>query len=272
MAATTSQLSDLAQRITRHEAELATLRKQLEGRLADLHRRREDLRTELRDVEAEIETARANGPQRPKAAPAPKKVSKPTVPPPAQPTASAFPSLPAFLVELVREAKVQPVTLGYLQQEVVRRQFPTQSKHVADMVSTRVSELVKRGRLRRGSASGGLLLAASANGKQAAASKPIVRRPKPAGRKPKAKTAPSSKGSSSPGAAGASQPPLRAVVLAVLKKAGRTLSVQEIVEGVQQAGYQSSSKSLKDLIWAHTGKYSEVERDPKGGYRLTKKG
>jgi hypothetical protein len=214
-------------------------------------------------VEAAIEAARANGPQRPKAAPTPRQVSKPTVPPPAQPAAHDFPSLPAFLVELVREAKGQPVTWGYLQQEVVRRQFPTQSKHVADMVSTRISELVKRGRLRRDPASGGLLLTASLNGKQAAASKPTAPRSRPTGRKPKAKTAPSSKGSSSPRAAGASQPPLRAVVLAVLKKAGQTLSAQELVERVQQTGYQSTSKRMNDVIWATMGKIPEVEATPR---------
>jgi hypothetical protein len=270
MATTTPKLSDLSQRISHREAELAALRQQLETRLADLNRRRQELRAELRTLEAEIEAVSPNGRPQPKAAPTPKEAPKPAVPLPAQPPKGSAPSLPEFLLQLVREAKGQPVTLAYLQQETVRRRFPTKSLHVPEMVGARVAEMRKQGRLHCDPQTGGLRVVASPNGNSASGPPTTPLRGR-AERRPKPKAATSSPTTGSPGASGASQPSLRAVLLEVLKQAGRTLSAEELAVRAQQSGYPSSHKPLKELIWRIMGRIPEAEHDPKGGYRLKKR-
>ena len=269
MATTTSELSDLARRIARQEAELAALRHQLEALLADLNRRRENLHAELRTVEAEIAVASQEG------SPTAKVASGETTAPksaalPAQETTGLTLTLAEFLMQLVGEAKGQPVSLAQLKKETVRRRYPSKSSNLPEMVGTRVGELLKRGQLHRDPDTGGLLLAASQNG-QKAAPQPTPRPKGPAGRKPR----PGAANTLTPANAGVvvqvSQPPLRAVLLAALKKAGRTMSAAELVERAQQVGYQSTSKRLKDVVWATMGKMPEVEHDPRGGYRLKKK-
>src|SRR5438132_2884708 len=51
---TALKLRDIARRIARQEAQLATLRRRLDSRLTILNRRREELRDELRNVETEL--------------------------------------------------------------------------------------------------------------------------------------------------------------------------------------------------------------------------
>jgi hypothetical protein len=269
MTTTTPKLSDLSQRIARQEAQLASLRQQLDTHLADLNRRREALRLELRAVEAELAAVSSSGPPQQKPAPAPKKATKPVVSLPAQPTKSSSPSLPEFLLQIVREAKGQPVTLAYLQQETVRRRFPTKSLHVPEMVGARVSDMVKQGRLRRDPRTGGLLVVASQNGNSASGPPTAPPRMR-ADRRPKPKPAKSSPTTQSPAGIGGNQLSLRAVLVGILKNAGRTLSAEELAARAKQAGYPSSHKPLKELIWRTMGRIPEVEHDPRGGYRLKK--
>jgi hypothetical protein len=269
MANTTQQLSDLTRRIARQEAKLTTLRHQLEKRLADLNRRRQELRVELRTVEAEIEavadssTSRANAPAMPTAA------APIEAPQAGQPTKTT--SLPAFLIELVREANGRPLTVTELQQETVQRGYPTTSKHLREMVGARVADLLKQGRLRREPQFGGLVLAASRTGRQPSA-QPTRRQLAPAGAKSKPGATKAATPSRKAAAGAGSQRSLREVVLSVLKKAGRTLSVEDLAGRVQQAGYQSASKNLKEMIGKRMGRIAEVEHDDsKGGYRLRKR-
>jgi hypothetical protein len=66
-------------------------------------------------------------------------------------------------------------------------------------------------------------------------------------------------------------PSLRSILLDLFKKNGRTLSVSELVDQVRKAGYRSQSKDIKNLLWVSLGRMPELERDPKGGYRLKKR-
>lgn len=63
---------------------------------------------------------------------------------------------------------------------------------------------------------------------------------------------------------------LRATLVDVFRKNGRTLTVSELVDQVRKTGYRSTSKDFKNLLWVSLGKIPELERDPKGGYRLRK--
>ena len=59
-------------------------------------------------------------------------------------------------------------------------------------------------------------------------------------------------------------------MLQALKKAGRTMSAEDLAAHVKQAGYQTTRKDLKEKICKMMAKVPEVERDPKDGYRLKK--
>jgi hypothetical protein len=233
---TARKVKDLVSRIAQQEAALAQLRRQLDTRLADLNRRRETLQAQLRAVESEIDAVAARGASSPAPAAAP-----------AQRPATSFPSLAEFLVQLVREANGKPVPLAVLKEQTVRRGFPSKSANLISMVEKRASELVKRGRLRR-AAGKGYLLPQGGNAQRTA----------PAAEKPK--------GPAAGGKAG--QPTLRSVLLGLLQKAGRSMSVTELAEQAQKAGYQSKSKDFRNVIWVALGNMPEAERDPRGGYRL----
>lgn len=245
--ATASRLHDLAHRIAQQETQLAALRRQLDNRLENLNRRRERLREELRTVESELEAVSQSL----------EKDAGPAAAPPAGVEAKpSGQSLSEFLVQLVGEAHGQPVALARLKEETVRRGFPSTSRDLPRMVEKRASELVQRGLLRRDPATKGYLLARGTNG----ASHPGAAKPtagKARGGADQARPSPRGK-----------QAPLREILLDLFKKSGRTMSVTELAEQALEAGYQTRSKNLKDVLWVALGKMPEIERDPKGGYRL----
>jgi hypothetical protein len=256
--AATQPLQDLAHRIARQEATLAKLRRRLDSRLADLNRRREDLRARLRAVEAEIAAASPNG----QAAEQPTPVQAP----PAQAAthsakrrARSGSTLAEFLIGLVSEGNGEPVPVATLKAETVRRRFPTSSSNIPALVETRAWDLARRGLLRRDPATGGFLLPEARNGGTATAT---TTRKRPAASKQARKGGPQARNG---------QPSLRSVLLDILKKAGRTLSAQELADQAQQAGYRSQSKDFKSVIWVAVRNMPEVEHDPEGGYRLKKR-
>src|ERR1700692_183625 len=59
----TANVQDLARRIAEQEVALTALRRQLDTRLTDLNRRREELRAELRTVKTEIDAVSQRGQQ-----------------------------------------------------------------------------------------------------------------------------------------------------------------------------------------------------------------
>jgi hypothetical protein len=254
---TTSKLQDLARRVAQQEAALAKLRGKLDARLAILNRRRETLRTDLRDVEAQIEAATPDRRTAETSPPIPATQSAPETTSPKQQTRSET-SLAAFLIGLVREGKGKPVPIATLKAETVRRGFPTTSSNLKGIVETRASELARRGLLRRDPTSGGYLLPETKSGQEAI---PTPASKSPAASKKSRKPAPQTRNG---------QPSLRSVLLGILKKVGRTLSAQELADQAKAAGYRSTSKDLRSVVWVTMRNMPEAEHDPKGGYRLKK--
>jgi uncharacterized protein YhaN len=257
---------DLAERIQQQEAELAKLRQELESRrsqLSELTRRKEELQAELAKVEKDIEAVGQVSASQPKISAARTPVitsgSKATTKP------SSEMSLPAYLVELVRQAK-GPITAKELTEAVVQNKFPTTSKNVNAMVKTRVHDLVRKGILRRAGDTAGIILAEGPRSAKHVETK--VAAPTPKNGKAKAASA---KPSASPTQAEpAKWRSLHEVLTHVLAKTSRPLTAQELAEGVTQCGYESKSKDLKNVIWVSLGKLATVERVPGEGYRLKK--
>ena len=255
---------DLAERIQQQETELANLRQELESRrsqLSELTRRKEELQAELAKVDKDIEAVGQASVPKPTVSATRTPVitgnSKATAKPPGSV------SLPAYLVHLVRQAK-GPITVKALAEDVVRNKFPTTSTNIAGMVQTRVSDLVKKGLLRRASDSSGVVLVQAPVVSKSVATKVQAASPKNGKKKvpsarPAASTVEPTKWRS-----------LHEVLTHVLAKSSRPLSAQELVEGVTQSGYESKSKDLKNVIWTSLGKLATVERVAGQGYRLKK--
>lgn len=245
-----AELTDLARLIARQTDELAALRRRLQSRLDTLEQRRESLIVELRQVEAEIESASLG--EQPQSATTTYLVPKPSVIAPVTKPRKPNLSLPEFLLGLVLEGRGSPIALATLKEETVRRKFPTSSANLPKMIEVRVHELVKRGLLRRDPKSGGYLAADARAGAVAIA------------------TAAKAEQASKVGKGHGGQPTLKAVLLDLLKRSGRTMSAQELADQAKKAGYESKSKSFVNVVWVAVGKMPEVVRDPKGGYRLRK--
>src|SRR5438128_7438940 len=98
-------LQDLAQRIQQQQAELAKPYKELESRnahLAKLTRRKEELRTQLQQIETEIQMVEQTGRQAPSAAPAHTTQKKPAAAAPLAKPGQGI-SLPKLLVSIIQE-------------------------------------------------------------------------------------------------------------------------------------------------------------------------
>ncbi len=256
-------LDDLAQRINQREAELRQLRREYEarqGQLGKLNQRRQQLQTQLRQVEAEI-AALGQG------KPSPTKPGTATKPAPAK-TAPATPpngmvaplSLPKLLVQIVKEAK-RSMTIKELASEVVRRKYPSTSKSLSKTVETRVSELVKKGLLRRAPNQAGVL---------------------PGQKPPPSKAQKTVAAGVSKPATAASAPPvasaganggltLAAAVTKVLAASAKPLTARELAERVLALGYRSTSKDFINVIWAGMAKMANVQHVKGQGYRLKKR-
>jgi hypothetical protein len=257
---------DLAERIQQQEAELAKLRQELESRrtkLSELTRRKEELQAELAKVDKDIESighARVLEPTV-SAAPTPAKTGSSKTA--AKPISGV--SMPAYLVQLVRQAK-RPITAKELAEEVVRNKFPTTSKNVDAMVKTRVYDLVKKGVLRRASDSSGVVLAETPP-----SSKSVETKAPAAAQKTGKKKAASAKPAPTPTPVGSAKwRSLHEVLTHVLAKSSRPLTAQELADRAIQSGYESKSKDLKNVIWVRIGKMANIQRVLGEGYRLKK--
>ncbi len=138
------RLQDLARRIPGQEATLAKLRRRLDSRLADLNRRREDLRAKLRTVEAEIAAVSLGAQGGEATAPVPAPPAQAETPSAKRQTRSGL-TLPEFLIGLVREGNGKPVPIATLKAETLRRRFPTSSSNIPALVETRAGEPSRRG-------------------------------------------------------------------------------------------------------------------------------
>ena len=259
-------LQDLADRIQQQETELAKLRQELESRrsqLSELTRRKEELQAELAKVEKDIEAVGQAGILEPKASGARTPVITGSSKVTAQPIGEV--SLPTYLVQLVRQAN-GPITVKALTDEVIRNKYPTTSKNFAGMVQTRVSDLIKKGLLRRAGDSSGVVLAQAAPLSKAVSAKVPAVTPKAA----KAKAASAKPAASRAQAELTKWRSLHEVLTHILAKSSRPLSAQELVDGVTQSGYKSNSKNFKKVIWTSIAKMANVERIPEKGYQLKK--
>ncbi len=272
MVTASPSLDQVAQRIAEQEAALKALRREYEARkekLDTLTRRKRELQAQLQQVESQmqdlagkIESHAATKPAPPPAAkPASAPATRPAAAPPAKhaaPAAGESVSLPRLLAQILRD-KGHPLSNRELTDEVRRRKFPSQSSDLLKQVTTRVSELVRKGILRRTRDAKGVLLPGSANGKKptpAPASKTPLLKTRPQGPAPKPAQEPQS---------------LQAVLTRVLQKADKPLGGAEVARRAQQAGYQSKSKDFTNLVWVTLGKMENVQNIRGQGYRLKKR-
>jgi hypothetical protein len=253
---TTLPLQDLAQRITRQQAELERLHRELAARqakLADLTRRKAELARQLQEVEAEIQDIATGN-------------AEPQVPPQAGPAAPAPARKPVrgrrladLIMELVEKAGGQPVAVRQLAREVARRKFPTTSGNVPGLVQTRVGELVRQGLLQRVPGRLGVIPGKARNG-----ATPGPRRTA----KPRARKQASAKGPRVAGKSG--QPPLREVLVDVLKKSRQPLTSGQLASEVLATGYKTISKDFATVVSVALSKMPGLAHVPGKGFRLKK--
>jgi hypothetical protein len=258
MASATVPLHDLAQRINHQEAELARLRKEFQARqakLVELTRRKRELQDQLQKVESAMKAVGQH------VAPVP--VSTPTMKG-AGASGNSI-SLPKFLVGLVLEAR-RPLTIKELSQEVVRRKFPTTSKNISAMVETRVSELLRKGLLKRTRDKSAIVPSGMSTNMMPMSAKTPGAAPKSSPSKPM--SAPKTSGSM--GANQGRKISLKESLTQVLAKSSRPLNTEELAAKVLATGYQTASKDFKNVIWVGIGAMNNVERIKGKGYRLKK--
>jgi hypothetical protein len=253
MPDTTLPLNDLTRQIAQRQAELERLRQEHEARqarLADLSRQREALKAQLRQVEADIQA-----------------VTKGQAAGAAAPTegtrAAARPKLADALVEVLREVN-RAMTARQLGEELTRRNFPTTSGDITNLVQNRLSDLVKKGVLRRAKGRRGVRLprAAAPSPKAAAAKKAAPARA--AARKTKAASPPPKAGFRK------GQPSLRSLLTELLQKSKKPVPARDLAEQVLATGYKTKSKNFTDVVWTALGQLKNVENVKGLGWRLKK--
>jgi hypothetical protein len=263
-------LTDLQQQIAQRERELQALREELQTRQSQftkLARRKEELQSQLQQVEEEIaalEAAAATPTEQPTSA-------APAVPPSPAPAApgGGQPRLGELIVTLLRESRV-PMTARQLIEEAQRRGYQPASRDPVKAVENRLQDLKSQGIVQRAPGQPGFILASSTNGAKKDKSKTRQPAPtstrkmpaKPANSEPAAKTAP-------PGRRGG-QPPLREVLTSILKSSRKPLSGSELAQRALAAGYQTASTKFVDSVWSLLGQMDNVEHVPQKGYRLKK--
>jgi hypothetical protein len=246
MPDTTLPLNDLTRQISQHESALERLRQEYEARqtrLADLSRQRDALKAQLRQVEADIQA-----------------VTKGQAAGQATPTkgtpATARPKLTEALVEVLRETN-RAMTAKQLGEELTRRKFPTSSTNITNVIQTRLSDLVKRGLLRRARGRKGVRLPKAAAPAPAKPAKAAARKTKAASPPPK------------PGLR-KGQPSLRSLLTELLKKSKKPVPARELAEQVLATGYKTKSKKFTDVVWTALGQLKGVENVKGQGWRLKK--
>ena len=254
MPDTTIPLNDLGQQIAQRQSELERLRQEYEARqarLAELARQREALQVQLRQVEADIQAVKRGQAPAAAAKAAPATSAKP----------AARGTLTDVLIEVVRDAS-GPLTARQLAQELARRNFPTKSTNVTNVVQNRLSGLVKRGVFRRAKGRPGVLMGEHADGTAAPAKKA------PAAKAAARKTAPA-KAPSRPSLR-KGQPSLRSLLTDILKKSGKPVAARDLAGQVLATGYKTKSKDFTSVVWTALGQMEGVENIKGKGWRLKK--
>jgi hypothetical protein len=162
------------------------------------------------------------------------------------------PTLTQLIVTLVGEAG-RPLTVKEMGQELKRQGYQSQSRNVPKMLGVRAGELKKKGILRAAVGQPGFVLAQPSTSKSDRGAPPAPRRSK-----------------SNPQKSVKPQPPLRDVLMQILKKSSKPLTGSQLAAEARKAGYQSQSKSFVDVVWDALNKLPQVEHIPNQGYRLKK--
>jgi hypothetical protein len=246
MPDTTLPLNDLTRQIAQRQAELERLRQEYvarQTRLADLTRQRAALKAQLRQVEADIQAV-TRGQATGAAAEAPKPAGRRT--------------LTEALVEVLREAN-RAMTARELGAELTRRKFPTSSTNITNLVQNRLSDLVKKGVLRRAKGRKGVRLprAAAPSPKAPAPAKAAARKTRAASPAPQSGLR---KG----------QPSLRSLLTELLQTSKKPVPARELAEQVLATGYKTKSKNFTDVVWTALGQLKNVENVKGQGWRLKK--
>jgi hypothetical protein len=263
MTATAVPLDTLAQRIAQQQSELESLRQEYEARqarLTDLNRRKAELKTQLGQIDAEIQAVGRGQTD----------LSSREIPS-SRPAASTRNGKPArrqkladVLVEMVRQAK-GPLTARQMAENVIAKKFPTSSQDVPSLVKTRVHELVAKGIFQRANDQPGVVLAGSrrdqsfqpANGtiskmksKKSVVSRKITPQVERNGRK---------------------KVSLRLLLTNLLAKSQRSLAARELAEQAQAQGYSTKSTDFVNVVRLMLAMMDNVEHTPGKGYRLKKR-
>jgi hypothetical protein len=267
MPTTTVPLDNLADRIAQQQAELESLRKELEARqtrLAKLNEKKDILEQRLRQLDADIEAVNQGKtplrrPAKPAVTASPAHPTRPKKKAPSPPDAKPPKRMADLLVDIVSETN-GPVTAKPLAEELQKRGFFTESPNLPRIVKARLNDLVREGVLRRSEDQAGVIM-----GKAAGKSKAQAGRRKK-GRKKDA----ASKASSRVSANGRTKAPLRSIVTKILAKRTQPLPARELAEQAKAKGYVTKSKDLTSVLWVLLGKMDNVENVPGEGYRLKK--
>jgi hypothetical protein len=270
MPTTTVPLDNLADRIAQQQAELESLRKELEARqtrLAKLNEKKDILEQRLRQLDADIEAVSQGK----------KPSGRPGKAPRIQPSKMALPAKPALtplptdtqppkkmadlLVDIVGEAK-GPLTAKPLADELQKRGFYTASPSLPRIVQARLNELVHDGILWRAKDQPGVVLGKVKGGVKASTA---------TGRKKARKKRAGAKKASGVGGDGQKKASLRSVVTEILTKSTKPLPARELADQAIAHGYETKSKKLITAMWVLLGKMDNVENVQGEGYRLKKR-
>jgi hypothetical protein len=230
-------LDDLSQQIAQHESQLERLRQQYQARqarLEELGRKRDDLQTQLRQVEDDIQTVtrgEAAGPD----------VGSPS---------AGKPNLTVALLDVLRETN-RAMTAKELGEELTRRKFPTNSTNITNVVQNRLSDLVKKGVLRKAEGRKGVRLGKATP--EAPPTKVAARTTEPPKPSP-----------------GKGQPSLRSLLTELLQKARKPVPARELAQQVLATGYQTKSRDFTGVVWTSLGQLEGVENVKGEGWRLKK--
>jgi hypothetical protein len=261
-------LEDLNRQIQQRERELKALRQELESRRSQftvLTRRKEELLSQLRQVESEIAALSAAPGERTKQA---KAASSNASPP--RTAAPGHPRLGEVILTALRESG-KAMTARQLSEEARRRGFPLRGRNPVKSVESRLQEMKQKHLVQRASGQPGYIPTSSAHSAKAEKPKttaPASKQNRKATAKPtksalRAKTAQTDQHGK--------QSSLRQVLANILKnKSGRFLSGSELAQLVLSSGYKTKSTKFVDAVWSMLGQMDNVEHVKGKGYRLKK--
>jgi hypothetical protein len=261
-----TSLEDLNRQIAQREQELESLRQELESRrnqFATLKRRKQELLSQLRQVDSEIAALTATQP----APTAQAKMAAPTTPP-LKTQAKGRPRLGETILTVLRECG-KAMTARQLSEEVRQRGFPLSSKNPVKPVESRLQEMKKKRLVQRASGQPGYIpVPPSHGGKAEKTTSPAPKAKEKTAAKP-GKLHPAAK-TAQAGHRG-QQPSLKEALANVLKNNSRKhLSGSELAELVLASGYKTKSTKFRHAVWSILGQMDNVEHIRGKGYRLKK--